>query len=130
MPFPRGRKKPGMCKWLFTDSTFRHLLISVIVSVLLVGSLLGNAYMVSNVGYSPGFEPVGEALFTVAIVVAIPPWLVLVGLSELGLEWETRGRENFILLNPGLWIYCVIFYTLFFFAIFRLRHRYRSRRKT
>jgi hypothetical protein len=98
------------------------------VSLIIVASLLGNAYMVTSIGYPAYLESFGDALLIVGYVAMIPPALVFGVLQKLGLAWELRGRESFIESNLTFWIYCVAFYTLLFFAISRVWHRLVARR--
>ncbi len=94
----------------------KHLLVSFAVSVTLVGLLVGNAYLTYNIG--GGFEP----LAWVGFVVLIPPGLMYMLLSGIGIMPELRGRENFIESNPWLWIFCVIFYTIVIYVILGLKN--------
>lgn len=97
-----------------TDKRFKHFLISCAVSLLMVGFLVGNAYLTYNVG--GGFEP----LAMVGMVMLIPPGTIYMLLSNIGLMPELRGRESFIESNPWLWIFCVIFYAIVIYMILRL----------
>lgn len=107
----------------------KHLLLSFGFSTVVVGALVGNAYMACNVGY-PGFlEYVGLAIVFVSFIVAIPPGIILSGLDLIGLTWHLRGRESFIQSNPWLWVYCAAFYTIAIYVVLRLRQR-RIQRKT
>gem|GEM_PF-2058870 len=109
---------------------FLRLLISFVLSTFLVGTLVGNAYLFYNVGCPAFFRPICELLDWVGLVVAIPPGFLLWVLANLGFEWQLRGRESFIELNPWLWVYGVFFYTVVIYMILSLWHRYRVRRKT
>jgi hypothetical protein len=103
-----------------------RLSTSFLASLLLVGSLLGNAYMATVVGYPPGLQSLGDFLIIVGLVVAIPAWISLLPIAALG--WEPKGRESFIESNPGLWIYCFVFYAFLIYAVRRLWAYYRTRR--
>lgn len=107
----------------------RHFLVSFIASAVVVGILVGNAYMEFNVGYPSSFRPIGEALVWVGLVFAIPPGSVLWVLDKIGLTWELRGRESFIESNPWLWIYCVAFYTFAIYSILRFKYRRNQKKK-
>ena len=84
-------------------------ILSFVISALGVGALVWNAYMVNNVGYPNGLNKVGEWIIRGSLIFAILPAIPLFILAILGLEIPLRGRESFIELNMGLWIYCVIF---------------------
>ncbi|MFZ1684486.1 MAG: hypothetical protein WAU88_10210 [Candidatus Zixiibacteriota bacterium] len=100
-----------------TVEMLRRLLTSFLWSFGVVGGLVGNAYVATSVGY-PGFlQWIGMFFVMVGFVVAIPPGLFFSLLTAVGLGWELRGRESFVESNPGLWVYCVVFYTFFVFAI-------------
>jgi hypothetical protein len=106
------------------------IITSFIISTLMVGILVGHAYYFCNIGYPSLLEPIGGVLFFVSFIFAIPPAIGFWVLSKIGLAWELRGRESFIELNMALWIYCIIFYTLFIYLIRTLWHKYRSKGKT
>jgi hypothetical protein len=108
---------------------FRHILLALSYSVLLIGSHVGNAYMACNVGYPNFLENVGLGVMMVGLVVAIPPGIILWGLDLVGLTWQLRGRESFIESNPWLWVYCTVFYTVAVYLILRLNHRRHCRKK-
>lgn len=112
------------------EYTMKRLLTSFVLSILIVGVLVGNAYVATSIGYPAIFQPVGEIFIYVGFIVAIPPWFGFWILGKLGLAWELRGRESFIELNMVAWIYCVIFYTLFIYLIRSLWHRHTLKRKT
>jgi membrane-bound ClpP family serine protease len=95
-----------------------HLLISFFISLALVGFLVGIAYLHSNVVDLGVF---GIVFMMIGVVVLIPPGLIYMPLSGLGLMPELRGRESFIQLNPWLWIFCVVFYTFVIYKILRRR---------
>ena len=107
----------------------RHLLISVLLSVVIVGLLVGNAYMEFNIGYPRFLQPVGEALVWVGLVVAVPPWSILWVLNKIGITWELRGRESFIESNLWLWIYCACFYAFAIYLTLRFKHRRNQKKK-
>lgn len=106
----------------------RRLLTSFLLSTLVVGGLVGNAYIQTVIGYPEILQPIGLFFVYVGFAFAIPPYLGFLVLNIFGLAWELRGRESFIESNPGLWIYCVVFYTLMVFSIRSLWQRYRHRR--
>ena len=107
----------------------KHLLQAFIGSTLVVGLLVGNAYMASSIGYPALIEPIGIALTAASFIPLIPPGYTWVALGELGLAPELRGRESFIEANPGLWVFCSLFYTIVSYAGLRLLQRYRIRRR-
>jgi hypothetical protein len=117
-------------KIMYSHRSLIRLLISFALSAFVVGALVGNAYIVYNIGCPVFFEPIGQFLVRVGLVFAIPPGFVLWVLDQLGFEWQLRGRESFIEANPWLWVYCVLFYTITIYLILSLWHRYRLRRKT
>ena len=100
-------------------------IISFVISAVGVGALVGNAYMVNNVGYPNGLDQIGGWVMLGSLVFAVLPAIPLFILSLLGLEIPLRGRESFIELNIGLWIYCVIFYSslIYFFLQYRRKRR-------
>jgi ribose/xylose/arabinose/galactoside ABC-type transport system permease subunit len=107
----------------------RRLLTSFVLSTFIVGVLVGNAYIVTSIGYPVFLAPIGQFFIYVGFIFAIPPWVGFWILDKLGLAWELRGRESFIESNLALWIYCVVFYTFFIYLIRSLWHRYTLRRK-
>jgi len=127
---PKNREWLQMIKIMYSHHLLIRLLISFVLSAFVVGALVGNAYIVCNIGCPAFFEPIGQFLVDVGFVVAIPPGFVLWVLANLGFEWQLRGRESFIESNLWLWIYCVFFYTIAIYLILSLWHRYRLRRKT
>jgi hypothetical protein len=120
--------EPKMIK-MYSLHLLIRLLISFVLSAFVVGTLVWNAYIVCNLGCSASYKPIGELLLRVGFVLAIPPGFVLWVFAKLGLEWPLRGRESFIVSNPWLWVYCVLFYTIAIYLILSLWHRYRLRRK-
>jgi hypothetical protein len=107
-----------------------RLLTSFGLSIIIVGSLLGNAHLYCNIGYPSLLRPVGLSFVFVGVLLAIPPGLVYLMLSYIGLVPELRGRESFIQLNPALWIFCFLFYTLAIHFIRLLWHRRKHRQST
>ena len=107
----------------------KRLLTSFVLSILIVGVLVGSAYIATSIGYPAFLEPVGQFFIYVGLIFAIPPWLGFWILDKLGLAWELRGRESFIESNFAAWIYCVIFYTFFIYLIRSLWHRRTLKRK-
>jgi ribose/xylose/arabinose/galactoside ABC-type transport system permease subunit len=101
----------------------RHFFTALIAAALIVGVLVGNAYVNFNIGYPKFIRPVSDVFVLIGLVLIVPPGIMLSGLYMAGLKWELRGRESFIESNLWLWIYCVVFYTLVFYVILRLRHR-------
>ena len=77
-------------------------IISFVISAVGVGALVGNAYMVNNVGYPNGLDQIGGWVMLGSLVFAVLPAIPLFILSLLGLEIPLRGRESFIELNIGL----------------------------
>ena len=108
--------------------TAHQLWKSFCVAVVLVGALVGNAYLTTSVGYPGPLQFVGVLLMMMSLVAAIPAYIGLAALTSIGLGWELRGRESFIQANPGLWVYAVVFYTLFIFVCIRATHYVRGRR--
>ena len=102
-----------------SSGRLKHLLISCTASLTLVGYLVGAAYLNYNAG---GLGSAGEPLVWIGLVVLIPPGIVYLFFSEIKLLPELRGRESFIVSNPWLWIFCVVFYTVAFYMILRWRH--------
>lgn len=102
-----------------TEKT-KNILISTLSAALLVGVLLGNAYLFNNVGYPPIVDRFGEILFWVGIVFVIPPFFIFSALNKVGLARELQGRESFIQMNPGFWVFCFLFYILAIYLILRL----------
>ncbi len=97
-----------MLRMLRFDTTAHQLFASLLLSVVMVGVLVGNAYYAWS-----------EILMLVGLVLAVPALLGFMLLSSMGLGWQLRGRESFVQSNPGAWVYCVVFYTLLFFVIIR-----------
>ncbi len=118
-----------MLTWLFADRRFRHAISSLITSIVMVGILVGNAYIATSIGYPDKLRPFGWALVDIGFAVGMPAFVGYLGLQKIGLGWELRGRESFIESNIGLWIYCIIFYTLIFYVVARIWNRYWVRRK-
>lgn len=104
--------------------------MSITLSAVLVGTLVGNAHIESNIGYPTILEPVGFILMMVGFMLVIPPAALFLSLQKIGLGWELRGRESFIQLNPGFWIYCVGFYAVAIYLVRRLWRRRQLRRST
>jgi ribose/xylose/arabinose/galactoside ABC-type transport system permease subunit len=107
----------------------KRLLTSFALSIIIVGVLVGNAYIATSIGYPTFLQSVGEFFVYVGFVVAIPPWMGSWILDKVGLAWELRGRESFIKSNMAAWIYCVIFYSFFIYLIRSLWHRHILRGK-
>lgn len=98
-----------------------------------VGLLVGNAYLANITSYPPILEFLGVFITVVSILFLVLPGLSLAGLEWLGFEFQLRGRESFISMNPWLWIYCAVFYSVFLFLILcyrRRRLRLKAERKT
>lgn len=111
------------------DQRLRQFVTSLIISAVVVGVLVGNAYIETNMGYPAILGPVIKPLFWIGLVAAIPPGSGFWILDKLGLAWELRGRESFIQANPELWLYCVAFYTVVIYLIRRAWSRWHFRRK-
>jgi len=114
---------------MHSNQSLKKLVTSFILSVLIGGILVGNAYIQTNIGYPTFLKPIGKFLIWVGLVIAIPPGFLFWILSKLGLAWELRGRETFIESNIPLWIYCVLFYTFFIYLIRFLWSYYKRKRK-
>jgi hypothetical protein len=112
------------------DWSLKRVLVSCLMSVVLVGALVGNAYMVCNIGYPPPLQLIGGIIFKLSFIFAIPPGIVLLLLSYIGLEWPLRGRESFIESNPWLWVYCVVFYVVFIYLILTWLGRQKPKKET
>jgi len=106
----------------------RRLLISIAVAAILTGVFLGNAYLYTNVGYPSALDRIGSALLYVGFLLAVPPGMIWYWLGSVGVVPELRGRESFIQLNPGLWIFCFLFYVLVAYLIAVLWHWIKARR--
>lgn len=106
----------------------RRLLISVAVAAILMGVFLGNAYLFTNVGYPSALDRIGSALLYVGILLAVPPGMIWYWLGSVGVVPELRGRESFIQLNPGLWLFCFLFYALVVYLIVDLWDWIKARR--
>lgn len=104
--------------------------MAVILSAIMVGTLVGNAYIDANIGYPRILKPAGFILTMVGFMLVIAPGTVFLWLQRIGLAWELRGRESFIQLNPGFWIYCVGFYAVVIYLALRLWRRRQRRRST
>jgi hypothetical protein len=103
-------------------------IISFVVSATGVCALVGNAYAVCNIGYPKGLEYIGTGIMIVSLVLAVLPGIPLWILATIGLEIPLRGRENFIELNMGLWVYCVIFYSILIYFLLQYRRKRREKR--
>jgi len=103
-------------------------IISFVVSAVGVGALVGNAYMVSNIGYPNGLNNIGFWVMMGSLVFAVLPGIPILILAGLGLDIPFRGRESFIELNIGLWIYCVIFYSCLIYLGLQYRRKHRQKR--
>ena len=77
-------------------------IISFVISGVGVGALVGNAYMVNNIGYPNGLNHIGFWVMMGSLVFAVLPGTPILVLAILGLEIPLRGRESFIELNIGL----------------------------
>lgn len=97
------------------SQTIKSVLFSSTVAIVFVSLLVGNDYMVNNIGYPSILEPIGEVIFLISIIFVIPPFFVFRLLYTIGLAWELTGRESFIQSNPGFWLFCVVFYALTFY---------------
>jgi hypothetical protein len=116
----RSKDSLPMTKTVDKGNILKKVLTSFLLSIVLVGVLLGNAYMTTSIDYPAFIQPVGIALTVIGYVAVIFPVIIYSGLAGLGVVPELRGRESFIRLNTALWIFCVIFYTLAFYL--RLRY--------
>jgi uncharacterized membrane protein YedE/YeeE len=108
----------------------RRILTSIVISAVLMGVFLGNAYLYCNVGYPSCLDRVGEVLLRVGICLAIPPGMIWIGMGNIGLVPELRGRESFIELNPGLWVFCFLFYVGVAYLGCVLWHWWKARQRT
>jgi membrane protein implicated in regulation of membrane protease activity len=106
----------------------RRLLTSIAIAAILMGIFLGNAYLYTNIGYPSAFDRIGSALLYVGILLAVPPGMIWSWLGSVGIVPELRGRESFIQLNPGLWIFCFLFYVLVSYLVAGLWRWYKARR--
>jgi hypothetical protein len=103
-------------------------IISFVISAVGVGALVGNAYMVNNIGYPNGLNNIGVWIMMGSLVFAVLPGIPILILAILGLEIPLRGRESFIELNIGLWIYCAIFYSCLIYLGFQYKRKHRAKR--
>jgi hypothetical protein len=103
-------------------------IISIGIAALGIGILVGNAYMVCNVGYPSGFQGIGEWIMIGSLVFAVLPSLPLLALSALGIDLPLQGRESFIESNIWLWIYCAVVYTCLIFLFLQFMRRVKQRR--
>jgi len=106
----------------------RDGIISFVISAVGVGGLVGNAYVVNNIGYPKGLDYIGFGIMMGSLVFAVLPGIPLLILAILGLEIPLRGRESFIELNIGLWIYFVIFYSFLIYFLLQYRRKRQERR--
>ncbi len=90
----------------------KHLFISFFVSLALIGLPLGYAYITAGI----------DAVVLISLALLVAPGLIYSLLSYIGLLPELRGRESFIVSNPWLWIFCIIFYAAFIYTILRWRY--------
>ena len=116
-----------MIKRLYSDQRIEHLLTSFILSACVVGVLVGNAYFVLCIGYPNVLDYFGMFLVCIALVVVIPPSVVLLVFKILGFNVGLQHGKFFTEPNWLLWIYFVAFYTLVIYTFRRLRHRNRYR---
>ena len=63
-----------------------------------------------------------------SLIFAVLPGIPIFILATLGLEMPLRGRESFIELNIGLWVYCVIFYSILIYFLLQYRRKRREKR--
>ncbi len=103
-------------------------IISFVISAVGVGTLVGNAYMVNNIGYPNGLNSIGIWVMMGSLIFAVLPGIPIFILATLGLEMPLRGRESFIELNIGLWVYCVIFYSMLIYFLLQYRRKRREKR--
>jgi hypothetical protein len=103
------RRGQDHCRY-WARRMMRKLITSIVISATLMGIFLGNAYLYCNVGYPSCLDRVGDVLLRVGIWLAIPPGMIWISLGNIGLVPELRGRESFIELNPGFWVFCFLFY--------------------
>ena len=105
----------------------RHISYSFIFSTVIVSVLVGNAYMLTSIGYSGILKIIGTAILFISFFIAIPPGMVYLFFQSVGILPELVGRESFIESNPFLWIVCVLFYTVIIYLV--LRYRYQKTKK-
>jgi hypothetical protein len=108
----------------------RDGIISFVISAVGMGALLGNAYMVSNIGYPNGLNSIGIWVMMGSLCFAVLPGIPIWILSTLGLQIPFRGRESFIELNIGLWIYCVVFYSCLIYLGLQYRRKDQQKSKS
>ncbi|SYZ72611.1 membrane hypothetical protein [Candidatus Zixiibacteriota bacterium] len=113
-------------KW----STFmkKRMLSSFVLSAVIVGLLVGNAHMALDVGYPKFLQPAGLALVDISLILAVPAMLVFSLMEPVGLAWELKGRESFIVSNPEAWIFCILLYALIIYGMRFLWSWYRQRK--
>jgi hypothetical protein len=100
---------------------FKHFIIALIISIVTVVILVGNAYISTSIGYPIILlDYIGLAFLIVGFIAVIPPLMIYYLFTAMG-PFELRGRESFIESNPFLWIFCVLFYTVSIYLF--LRHR-------
>lgn len=109
-----------MTKTVHNKQKLRQFLTSFVLSLFIVGLLLGNVFFFNKDGFPKFPRPIGFALVYVGYIALIPPGVVYLGLAKLGFVPEPMGRESFIRSNPVLWIFCVIFYAFSIYFIRRL----------
>lgn len=103
----------------------KRLLKSIVISAILTGVLLGNAYLKCHIGYPSFLDWLGNTLLFIGLILAIPPGMIWAWLGNMGLVPELRGRESFIMLNPGLWIFCFLFYVFVTYLIITAAGRFK-----
>jgi len=77
-------------------------IISFVISAVGVGALVGNAYMVNNIGYPNGLNSIGIWAMMGSLIFAVLPGIPILILATLGLEMPLRGRESFIELKSQM----------------------------
>ena len=102
----------------------RDGIISFVISVVGAGTLVGNAYIVENIGYPNGFNNIGIVVMLGSLVFAVLPAIPLFILSLLGSEIPFYVRDSFVRWeNIGLGIYCVVFYSILIYFLLQYRRK-------
>ena len=101
----------------------KDIILSIGISSIGVSLLVGNAYMVNNVGYPSAFQYIGIGIMMVSFIFAIIPFIVYLMLEKFGIAMPLQRRESFIESNILLWVYSALIYSLLIFIFIQHKRK-------